>query len=68
MADRDDYVAQWPRDLRDGVKVTTPDGRFLVRGSNTLPIIRLVAEAEDEERARRLIDDVRTRVGACLDA
>jgi phosphomannomutase len=59
--------AQWPMDLRDGVKVTTPDGWFLVRGSNTEPIIRLVAEAEDEERARRLIDDVRTRVGDCLD-
>jgi len=58
--------AKWPMDLRDGVKVTTPDGWFLVRGSNTEPIIRLVAEAEDEERARHLIDDVRTRVGACL--
>lgn len=60
--------AQWPMDNRDGVKVTTPDGWFLVRGSNTEPIIRFVAEAEDEERARRLIEDVRTRVGACLDS
>lgn len=60
--------AQWPMDLRDGVKVTTPDGWFLVRGSNTEPIIRLIAEAEDEERARRMIEDVRSRVGGCLDA
>ena len=59
--------AQWPMDLRDGVKVTTPDGWFLVRGSNTEPIIRLVAEAEDEPRARRMIEDVRSRVGDCLD-
>lgn len=63
---RSEY-AQWPMDLRDGVKVTTNDGWFLVRGSNTEPIIRLVAEAEDEDRARRLIEDVRSRVGACLD-
>jgi len=60
--------AQWPMDRRDGIKVTTPHGWFLVRGSNTEPIIRLVAEAEDEEQARQLIEDVRARVGACLDA
>jgi phosphomannomutase len=64
---RSEY-AQWPMDLRDGDKVTTPDGWFLVRGSNTEPIIRLVAEAEDEERARSLIEDVRSRLGACLDS
>jgi phosphomannomutase len=64
---RDEY-AQWPMDLRDGVKVTTPDGWFLVRGSNTEPIIRLVAEADSEERARGLIEDVRGRVSACLNA
>ena len=58
---RDEY-AEHPLDLRDGVKVTTPDGWFLVRGSNTEPIIRIVAEAEDEARARRMIEDVRARV------
>lgn len=63
---RADY-ARWPSDLRDGVKVTTPDGWFLVRGSNTEPIIRIVAEAETEERARAMIEDVRGRVRACLD-
>nr|MBA3240424.1 phosphoglucosamine mutase [Acidobacteriota bacterium] len=62
---RDEY-ALWPMDLRDGVKVTTPDGWFLVRGSNTEPIIRLVAEAATRERARAMIDDVRGRVRACL--
>jgi phosphomannomutase len=62
---RDEY-AEHPMDLRDGVKVTTPDGWFLVRGSNTEPIIRIVAEAEDRERAQRMIEDVRTRVLARL--
>jgi phosphoglucosamine mutase len=62
---REEY-ARWPLDLRDGVRVTTPDGWFLVRGSNTEPIIRLVAEAETAERARALIEDVRGRVRACL--
>src|SRR3712207_4848221 len=38
---RDEY-AELPLDLRDGVKVTTPDGWFLVRGSNTEPILRIV--------------------------
>ena len=59
--------AHLPVDLRDGVKVTTPEGWFLVRGSNTEPIIRLVAEAETEERARALIEDVRGRVRVCLE-
>jgi phosphomannomutase len=63
-----DVYAPWPMDLRDGVRVTTPDGWFLVRGSNTEPIIRIVAEADTDERARRMIEDVRTRVRACLDA
>jgi phosphomannomutase len=63
---RDEY-ARWPLELRDGVKVTTEDGWFLVRGSNTEPIIRIVSEAETPERARMLIEDVRTRVRACLD-
>ena len=62
---REEY-ARYPLDLRDGVKVTTPEGWFLVRGSNTEPIIRLVAEAETEERARALIEGVRARVSACL--
>jgi phosphomannomutase len=55
-----------PMDLRDGVKVTTPDGWFLVRGSNTEPILRIVAEAETEERAARMIAEVGGHVRACL--
>ena len=56
-----------PLDLRDGVKVTTPEGWLLVRGSNTEPIIRLVAEAETEGAARRMVEEVRGVVGGCLE-
>jgi phosphomannomutase len=63
-----DVYARWPVDLRDGVRVTTPEGWFLVRGSNTEPIIRIVAEAHTRENARRIIEDVKTRVRQCLDA
>ena len=62
---RDEY-AQWPMDTRDGIKVILPDGWFVVRGSNTEPIIRLVAEAEVENNARRMIEDLRTRIETCL--
>jgi phosphomannomutase len=62
---REAYAA-WPRDERDGVKVTTPEGWFLVRGSNTEPIIRLVAEAPTEARAHALVDELRRRVEECV--
>ena len=54
---RREYAAQ-PMDLRDGVKVTTDDGWFHVRGSNTEPILRVVAEAPDEVRARQMVTQV----------
>jgi phosphomannomutase len=58
--------ADRPQDLRDGVKVTTDSGWFLVRGSNTEPIIRLVAEAESEQEARRMVEELRAIVGECV--
>jgi phosphomannomutase len=64
---RNEYI-RWPMDLRDGVKVMTPDGWFLVRGSNTEPIIRIVAEAADQKRASGMIEEVKGRVRACLSA
>ncbi|MDQ3918772.1 MAG: phosphoglucosamine mutase [Acidobacteriota bacterium] len=64
---REEYAA-WPQDLRDGVKVTTPEGWLLVRGSNTEPIIRLVAEGPTREAARRMVEDLRAIVGECLNA
>jgi phosphomannomutase len=49
-------------DLRDGVKVTLPDAWFLLRGSNTEPVMRVVAEAGGEEGARELAERIRDRV------
>ena len=54
-------------DTRDGIKISVADGWFLVRGSNTEPIIRLVAEAGTEERARQIVAEVSRYVGSCLD-
>ena len=60
---RREYAA-FPTDLRDGVKVTLPDGWFQVRGSNTEPVLRLVAEAETEEAAARIASSVSASVRA----
>jgi phosphomannomutase len=60
-----DYAAH-PLDTRDGVKVTVPGGWFLVRGSNTEPIVRVVAEADSEEKARGIVDAVFAQVRACV--
>ncbi|HZI87468.1 MAG TPA: hypothetical protein VFD48_11590, partial [Pyrinomonadaceae bacterium] len=54
--------SDFPLDTRDGIKVTLPDGWFLVRGSNTEPIIRIVAEAESEQRAREIVSRVYEQV------
>ena len=62
---RREYAA-YPMDLRDGVKVSLPNGWFLVRGSNTEPIIRVIAEAERETDARAIIDRVYSRVRECI--
>ncbi len=58
--------AECPMDLRDGVKVTLPDGWFLLRGSNTEPVMRVVAEATTEDAARNLADKIRARVNEWL--
>lgn len=50
--------ADQPMDLRDGVKVTTADGWIHVRGSNTEPILRVVAEAASEAIASRMVNTV----------
>jgi len=40
----------------DGVKVNFEDGWFLIRASNTLPQIKLVAEARSEKRLEEILD------------
>ena len=54
--------ADHPLDLRDGVKVTLADAWFLLRGSNTEPVMRVVAEAATEDAARSLALRIRGRV------
>ena len=62
---RSDY-AHLPQDLRDGVKVTLPDGWFHVRGSNTEPVVRVVAEAPTDDAVRRIVDEVSGKVARVL--
>jgi phosphomannomutase len=45
-----------------GVKVVLPDRRFHVRGSNTEPIVRVVAEGPSEAEVRRMVQNVFGRV------
>lgn len=42
-------------DLSDGVKLFWPDGWVHIRASNTESMIRIIAEAENEARARELL-------------
>jgi phosphomannomutase len=62
---RNEY-AESQQDVRDGVKVILPTGWFLVRGSNTEPIIRVIAEAANEGAAREIVDRVLAQVQACI--
>jgi phosphomannomutase len=43
-------------DLTDGVKVRLDDGWFILRASNTEPIVRVIAESSTEERARAIAE------------
>lgn len=62
---RQEY-GEFPLDTRDGVKVTLPEGWFLVRGSNTEPIIRVVAESRSESQAREIVSRIYDRVASCI--
>ena len=62
---RREYAAR-PMDLRDGVKVSLDNGWFLVRPSNTEPIIRVIAEAEHDAAARAIMDRVYSQVRECF--
>ncbi|MBR9679082.1 MAG: hypothetical protein GON13_02335 [Nanoarchaeota archaeon] len=45
----------------DGVKVSLSDGWFLLRKSNTEPIIRFSAESKDEHVVKRFLEDFKKR-------
>jgi phosphomannomutase len=51
---------RWPdaaADRRDGLRLDWPKCWLHVRGSNTEPIVRIIAEAPSEREARNLIDE-----------
>ncbi len=62
---RRDY-ADCEMDLRDGVKVLFANSWLHVRGSNTEPIIRIVAEAETETAAQAIVNAVYAKVAMLL--
>jgi phosphomannomutase len=60
--------AGYTMDVRDGVKVMLPNGWFLVRGSNTEPIIRVIAEAGSDTEALDIIGSVSSKVQGSLNS
>ncbi len=50
-------------DLSDGIKLIWPDGWLHVRASNTESMIRVIAEAENENRAEEMLSWARDRLG-----
>jgi phosphomannomutase len=54
--------AEHSPDLLDGVKVRLPEGWFIIRPSNTEPIVRVIAEASSEDAARALAEQAWTEV------
>jgi phosphomannomutase len=58
--------AHRPLDLRDGVKVRLEEGWFILRGSNTEPILRVIAEAGAAAAARGLAERVMADVASWL--
>jgi phosphomannomutase len=62
---RDEAEASHPgADLSDGIKIAMPDGWVHVRASQTESLIRIIAEAATEARARDLVEWARDRVGS----
>lgn len=49
-------------DFTDGVKVSTATGWVHVRASNTEPLLRIIAEAPEEKRARELYQWARDQI------
>jgi phosphomannomutase len=53
-------------DLTDGVKVRLEDGWFILRASNTEPIVRVIAESATEDRARAIAERVLADVASWI--
>ncbi len=50
-------------DEQDGVRVDLPDGWIHVRPSNTEPIMRIIVEAPDQNRANQLLESTQQAIG-----
>ncbi len=50
-------------DLRDGIKIIFPDSWIHVRESNTEPIVRIIAEAQTNGEAEKLVKMVYEVIG-----
>ena len=48
----------------DGEKRLNGHGRLLVRSSGTEPVIRVMAEGEDEKLVGRIVDDIAAAIRA----
>ncbi len=59
---KEKYIDQ-KLDTQDGMRVDWPDRWVHVRPSNTEPIIRIIAEAAQEEQAQSLVNEVRSVLG-----
>lgn len=46
----------------DGVKVILPDGVFLIRPSNTMPQVKITAEAKTEKKLREIVEFAQKRL------
>jgi len=51
-------------DTRDGLRLDWPDAWVQLRASNTEPILRIIAEARTEQRAKELVEEYTTRICA----
>lgn len=55
-------------DERDGLRVDLPHGWFQIRGSNTEPILRIMAEAREERLALEWVERLQTQTAAMLES
>ena len=58
------YFAEATASRLDGLRLDWPGKWLLVRASNTEPIVRLIAEAESADEARRLCDEAAAAISA----
>ena len=50
-------------DRQDGLRIDWPDAWVLIRGSNTEPIVRIIAEAKSEAKANQICDEIQKQIG-----